>query len=105
VKRQECLSISGTAEAIMLGEILLFYMLPDSQGGKKNGSCLCKWRFLYSWVLVKFGNAIQLMPLGSPPSRAPMHMGTYPTTKMGQLGLTLDKLDFGILSHKWNKRI
>lgn len=41
---------------------------------------------------MRFWNAIQLMPLGSPPSRDPMNMGTYPTTTIGQIGLTLDKL-------------
>jgi hypothetical protein len=48
--------------------------------GNKKESCLCKGRFPYECVLLRFGDTLGLMPLGAPPSREHTRMGTSATT-------------------------
>jgi hypothetical protein len=59
-------------------------MFPQSHGNisfvrnkketrKLKESCLCKGRFLYSCVLLRFGNTLELTRLGAPPSGEHTH--------------------------------
>jgi len=53
-------------------EVFLFNKMGKKQGNKKE-SCLCKGRFPYSCILLRFGNTLwRLMPSGAPhPPRQP----------------------------------
>jgi hypothetical protein len=60
-------------------EIFLFYEM-RKKGGNKKRVVLCKGRFLYSCILVKFGNTLDLMPSSALPLGECTHTRTSPTT-------------------------
>jgi hypothetical protein len=62
-------------------KIFLFYEM-RKKGGNKKRVVLHKGRFmfLYSCVLLKFGNTLDLMPSSALPSGECTHTGTSPTT-------------------------
>jgi hypothetical protein len=60
-------------------EIFLVYETEKKQGNKK--SCLLKGEFLYSCILLRFGNTLELRPSGVPPPGECTCTGTSLTTK------------------------
>jgi hypothetical protein len=73
----------------MPGELPQFSMFPcshdlffsyekEKEGRKWKESCLSKGRFLYSYVLLRFGNAVGLMLWCAPPSGERMSTETFP---------------------------
>jgi hypothetical protein len=60
-------------------EIFIFYEM-KMKGGNKKRVVLHKGRFLYSCVLLKFGNTFNLMPSSAPPSGECTRTWTSPTT-------------------------
>ncbi len=60
-------------------ELFLFYEM-RKKGGNKKRVVLCKGRFLYSCVLLKFGNTLDLMPSSAPLSGECTCTGNSPTT-------------------------
>jgi hypothetical protein len=62
----------------MQGELQQFYMFPHSHGNfilftkrerskEIKGELFAKGRFQYSCILLRFGNTLEVMPLGAPP--------------------------------------
>jgi hypothetical protein len=61
-------------------EIFLFYE-PEKKQGNKKRVCLLKGGFLYSCILLRFRNTLELRPSGVPPPGECTCTGTSLTTK------------------------
>jgi hypothetical protein len=69
-------------------EIFLLYEMGKKQGNQKR-ALLRKGRFLYSYVLLRFGNTLRLTLSSATPSGEHAHMGTSLTNKRGNTILVL----------------